>query len=103
MVAGRVGGVRDSVGRGGWGRHISGVNSMVVVIVEHTEGVGDGVHHRLGDLLPGLVAAKHSAPVGSEVEVDEGLDSQVSCREKLVGWKNSSQLNLTVIVGSGLQ
>ena len=59
---------------------------MVVVIVEDTEGIGDGVHHGLGNLLPGLVAAQHSAPVGSEVEIDEGLDSQVS-----------------VIVGPGLQ
>ena len=57
---------------------------MVVVIIEDTEGIGDGVHHRLGNLLPGLVAAQHAAPVGSQVEVDEGLDSQVSCRAKLV-------------------
>jgi hypothetical protein len=59
---------------------------MVVVIVEDTERIGDGVHHRLGNLLPGLVAAQHAAPVGSQVEVDEGLDSQVS-----------------VIIGPGLQ
>ena len=77
---------------------------MVVVIVEDTEGIGDGVHHRLGNLLPGLVAAQHAAPVGSQVEVDEGLDSQVSCRAKLaVKFKFLSAKNLTVIIGPGLQ
>ena len=59
---------------------------MVIVVIEDTERIGDGVNHRLGNLLPGLVTAQHAAPVRSQVEVDEGLDSQV-----------------TVIVGPGLQ
>ena len=59
---------------------------MVIVVIEDTEGIGDGVHHRLGNLLPGLVTAQHAAPVRSQVEVDEGLDSQG-----------------TVIIGPGLQ
>ena len=56
------------------------MNPMVVVIIEHTKRVRDGVHHRLGYLLPGLVTAQHAAAVRSEVKVDKGFHCQISCR-----------------------
>ena len=56
------------------------MKSMVIIVIEDTEGIGDGVHHRLGNLLPGLVTAQHAAAVRSEVKVDKGLHCQISCR-----------------------
>ena len=57
------------------------MHAVVIMFIEDTKGIGDGIHHRLGDLLSSLVTAQHAAAVRSEVKVYKGFDCQVSWEE----------------------
>ena len=60
------------------------MHAVLIMFIEDTKGIGDGLHHRLGDLLPSLVTSQHATAVRSEVKVYKRFDCQISWEQIIV-------------------